>query len=101
MSYFVIIKGQILYILWYVCKQTFVEECIKVLILMKLECKIGLCYIGNIVLNNDSKGDVRATNLKKVAVYRIIHRSADRCQECQIHFNIRRICYVFDDIANS
>ena len=69
MSYFVIIKEQILYILWYVCKQTFVKECMKVMILMKLEGKIGLRYIGNMVLNNDSKGDVCATNLSEVAVY--------------------------------
>ena len=77
MSYFVIIKEQILDILWYVCKQTFVKECIKVMILMKLEGKIGLRSIRNMILNVYSKGDVCATDLKKVAVYRIIHRSAD------------------------
>jgi len=77
MSYFVIIKGQILYILWYVCKQTFSEECLKVLILMKLECKIGLRYFRNIILNSHSKGDVCATILKKFAICPTIHRSAD------------------------
>ena len=101
MSYFVIIKEQILYILWYVCKQTSSEECLKLMILMKLGCKIGLRSIRNMILNNYSKGDVCATVLGKVAVCSMKHRSADRCQQCQIHFNMSRICYVFDDIANS
>ena len=77
MSYFVIIKEHILDILWYVRKQTSSEECIKVIILMKLECKISLRCIRNMILNNDSKGYVCATELKKVAVCPIIHRSAD------------------------
>ena len=77
MSYFVIIKGQILGILWYVCKQTSSEECIKVIILMKLECKIDLRCMRNIILNYHSKGDVCATELKKVAICPTIHRSAD------------------------
>jgi len=61
MSYFVIIKEQILDILWYVCKQTSSELCIKIVILMKLECKIGLRCIRNIILNVYSKGGVCAT----------------------------------------
>ena len=77
MSYVVIIKGQRLDILWYVCKQTFSEECIKSVILMKLEGKISLRCMRNMILNNGSKGDVCATELKKVAVCPIIHRSAD------------------------
>ena len=77
MSYFVIIKEHILDILWYVCKQTSSEECIKGVILMKLECKIGLRCMRNMILNNHSKGDVCATELKKVAVCPTIHRSAD------------------------
>ena len=77
MSYFVIIKEHILYILWNVCKQTSSEECIKVMVLMKLECKIDLRCVRNMILNNNSKGDVCATVLKKVAVCPTIHRSAD------------------------
>ena len=54
-----------------------------------------------LILNIYSKGDVCATVLKKVAVCPTIHRSADRCQQCQIHFNMNRICYIFGDIADS
>ena len=71
------IKGQILDILWYVCKQTSSEECIKVVILMKLEDKIGLRCSRNMILNVYSKGNVCATNLKKVASCPTEHRSAD------------------------
>jgi len=77
MNYFVIIKELILDILWFVCKQTSSEECIKVVFLMKLECKIGLRCIRNMILNNNSKGYVCATILEKVAVYPTVHRSAD------------------------
>ena len=77
MSYFVIIKELILDILWCVCKQTSSEECIKVVFLMKLECKMSLRCMRNMILNNDSKGDVCATILKKVAIYPTLHRSAD------------------------
>jgi len=70
-------KKRIIDILWCVCKQTFSEECIKVMILMKLECKIGLRCIRNLILDIDSKGYVCATVLKKVAICPTIHRSAD------------------------
>jgi len=47
------------------------------MILMKLECKIGLRCIRNLILDIDSKGYVCATVLKKVAICPTIHRSAD------------------------
>jgi len=87
MSYFVIIKEKVLNILWCVCKQTSSELCIKVVILMKLECKIVLRCIRNVILNVYSKGHVCATIWREVASRPIIHRSADRCQLCQIHYS--------------
>jgi len=77
MNYFVVIKMQMLDILWCVCKQTSSEECIKVVFLMKLECRMGLHCIRNISLDNNSKGYVCATILEKVAIYPTVQRSAD------------------------
>jgi len=88
MSYFVIIKELILDILWYVDKQTFSEECIKIVILMKLEGKIGLRCIRNIILNMYSKGDVCATIWEKVANCPTNHRSADRCHPWHIYYRM-------------
>jgi len=58
------------------------------MILMKLECKIVLRCIKNMILNVYSKGDVCATIWRKVAIHPTIHRSADRCQLCQIHYSM-------------
>jgi len=52
---------------------------------MKLECKMVLRYIRKMILNVYSKGNVCATIWRKVASYPTKHRSADRCQQCQMH----------------
>jgi len=38
---------------------------------------MGLRYVGNMILNNYSKGNVCATVLRKVAICPTLHRSAD------------------------
>jgi len=61
---------------------------IKMFILLKLECKIVLRCIRNMILNVYSKGDVCATIWDKVANCPTNHRSADRCQQCQIYYRM-------------
>jgi len=95
------IKEQILDIQWYVCKQTFSEEYIKVVILMKLEGKIGLRCVKNMILNVYSKGNVCATIWGKVAICPIKQRSADHCQLCQIYYSMTVIVKSFFAIADS
>jgi len=54
-------KVKVLNILWYVCKQTYNESCIKSEILIKLEYKIELRCIGRVFLNGCAIGDVCTT----------------------------------------
>jgi len=68
---------------------------------MKLECRIVLRCVRKIILNIYSKDDVCATVLGKVAVCPTIHRSADRCQQCQIHYSMTILGCIFGGIAYS
>ena len=52
---------------------------------MKLEEIPAMRCIGKVILDGCAIGDVCATKLVKVTKCPINHRSADRCQQCQVH----------------
>jgi len=54
-------KVKVLNILWYVCKQTLNESCIKSWILMKFEWNLVMRYIRKVILNGCAIGNVCAT----------------------------------------
>jgi len=60
-SDFANMKVKILNILWYACKQTLNESCVKSYILMKFECRIELRCVRRVFLNGCAIGDVCAT----------------------------------------
>jgi len=75
-------------ILWRIYKQTYDESGIQSIILMKSEQILAMRCIGKVILNGCAIGDVCATNGVKVTSCPINHRSADRCQQCQVHSRI-------------
>jgi len=55
------------------------------MVLMKSEQILAMRCIGEVILDGCAIGDVCATKLIKVTKCPINHRSADRCQQCQVH----------------
>jgi len=64
-SDFANMKVKVLNILWYVCKQTFNERCIKSQILMKFERNIAMRHIRKVIINGCAIECVCATVLSQ------------------------------------
>jgi len=61
-SYLANMKVKVLNILWRVYKQTYVENGIQNIVLMKSERILAMRCIGKVILNGCAVGNVRATN---------------------------------------